>query len=63
MLEVCVSLLLTSFQYSPVCGSVYNILFQLKQESADKKFGNVGGYRLYKRTTRLCSFLILLLVV
>ena len=28
-----------------------------KQESSDKKFGNVAGYRIYKKTTRLCSSL------
>lgn len=34
---------------------------QLKQVSADKKFGNADGYRLYKRRTRLCSYFLLFL--
>ena len=55
MLEVCVFLLLILLRYSPFFEWAYDILHKWKQESADKKFGNVAEYRLYKRRTRLYS--------
>jgi hypothetical protein len=55
LLEVCVFLLLILLQYSPFFEWAYDILHKWKQVSADKKFGNVAEYRLYKRRTRLYS--------
>lgn len=43
------------FLYTPVPESVLRYSVWWKQESADKKFGNMAGYRHYKRATRSWS--------